>query len=1113
MKRKSLFTVLVVLMTIIMISSFMESDLGFTSSHSSLNHSSVSNAGSTLNNTAHHLHYRSPNLNLSSNVSGKHGTWNSMENSLVGKLNSLKIPSIAKLPPNFEVSPKLQNGSILPSYTSSPAPMGIASYGIENKSGTLTPYSYSTKSFEGNLSMNSANELYMDGDSFNSFSIQLNAILNNVTLSGITEYQFWTQNVVDYSTSTHQLTFIDNIWNFSSSTAVMEKNTIRSGNGTVEPGVLYYDIGPTLNVSSPFNLHLILSTAKINGENTVFFNYTVTYKASDGKETTSTGSFDEVQFNSTIAGRTDSTPGASYEVSGSHLSNTGYIPMDAEMIIGGEGGGSNAQFININATMTLKYLDQSGQYQNIKSAYDVGSATGETSTGISEYYSGNVAYLNGGPSFVEPLWNVSSNPGYAIISGTLSPSNAFVFINKGSNVNNKTAQWAPISPNGGFTIKVSPGTYSMEELMSLHNPQFQSNITLSLHSIKDIGTIDLIKNNNTGIYTPFYASNNDQLKNLSLSGSGTLNNPFIVGGSGYFTSLRKNIPDQLSNLFSEVNDYLYPIFSGILIYNTTKNTIVEGMVGSQGTPAFQISYSDLNLAALIQSFGVTSTNYLQMIFYNSANIIIENNTLSGWFSTIVFSNYTAYNIPPVADLMLWNVTHSLIERNSIESQGSGVLIYNNNITNSQNYVWNNSFSNYNLISPGTLFGGAPIGLIIASSHNTIYNNKFKTTIPIVSLDGSLGNLYTDGKVTYENRFNITKKPSTNIKVIDGQKLFGSIISTAYQGGNYYYNYFGNGAQSYNGSGVGLVFNDQTIFNGSINYAYDHSPLVLYSYNVNIKATGLPRTQTGTINGYFDINNDILSVAASGTNICLPNGTYELNGIGLESKQYLFEPYLYEGITENPSGSFIVNGPMINLTLRYVEMLNITVSETGLPPNTLWGFSIPCLQEGYISSTNNVSFYIQPGTYEFLPQDAYGFEASNIPKINVSRPDQVVNIRYIYSNQLTSTYSITFMESGLPAGTQWEVNMNGVLYSSNGTTLEIINVPNGNYTYGILSIHGYQPISGGKIAINSSRVTVQLAFQKSVTIPIIAYIYMVIALIGGFGIGSALIYIKFKKVKN
>ncbi len=77
----------------------------------------------------------------------------------------------------------------------------------------------------------------MGSDAPHSFSIQLNSVLNNVTLFGVTGYQYWTQNVVDYSSMTGHRTLGDNIWNFSSPSAVIKGNEVHSYKGTVVPGV------------------------------------------------------------------------------------------------------------------------------------------------------------------------------------------------------------------------------------------------------------------------------------------------------------------------------------------------------------------------------------------------------------------------------------------------------------------------------------------------------------------------------------------------------------------------------------------------------------------------------------------------------------------------------------------------------------------------------------------------------------------------------------------------------------------------------------------------------------------------------------------------------------
>ena len=65
----------------------------------------------------------------------------------------------------------------------------------------------------------------------------------------------------------------------------------------------------------------------------------------------------------------------------------------------------------------------------------------------------NTAHLHSGPTFVEPLWNITgSKQGYAIINGTISPSNAFLMIGIGNKINNETAQCSPIQENGRFYL-------------------------------------------------------------------------------------------------------------------------------------------------------------------------------------------------------------------------------------------------------------------------------------------------------------------------------------------------------------------------------------------------------------------------------------------------------------------------------------------------------------------------------------------------------------------------------------------------------------------------------------------------------------------------------------
>ncbi|MEM0157279.1 MAG: thermopsin [Thermoplasmataceae archaeon] len=1050
----------------------------------------------------------SGNLSPENNLTDLHasqlnvsGGWSSLRNLITSRLDNTSVPVYARYLPNFAVSPDIRDGNILPSYTSAPAPMGLASYGLMNSSGKLLPYTYSTSSFQGTINISSVSEFYMGSDAPHSFSIQLNSVLNNVTLFGNTGYQYWTQNVVDYSSMTGQLTFVDNIWNFTSPSAVINGNEFYSHGGTVVPGVYYYDIGPTLHILPPFNLSLYLNTTTIDNRNTVFFNYSISGRLENGTSIDKSGSYDQVEFNSTspVSGP---VPPSQFQVSGSQLTGTGFIPMDAEFIIGGPGGGSTADFYNFSGSMALHYLDRSGRVVSVGSAYNAGSETGETSSGIGMYYSGNTAYLTTGPSFVEGMWNISSNQGMVSIHGKVDPSNAFVMVSNSLLIDNATAQWAPTGTGGSFDYNLSPGNYSMEFLLSYHDSNYTEKIDLSAGKTYSVGPVQLNSNFSRGIYTPLYSFNNSQLINLSISGNGTVSSPYVIPGPQYLAKAGTYAQTSLNPAFSRVNDYLYPVFNGILQANTTNYTLYAGFRTASGNSPFKVSLPVTDLASLTQEFDVPAVNFLSEVFYSVSNVTMANSTISGWFSTVVYNNYTLDNVPPVASLILWNTTHSLIERNSIESQGSGILIYNRNSTESDNYVWNNTFSNYPYIYPGDYYGYAPIGLIVESSGNTVYNNAFTSTIPLVSISGTGANIYNGGNATYTDRFNITREISGKAVHFNGMSLSGSILNTSYQGGNYFYNYLGNGSMPYNGSGVGFVFNGQGIFNGSINNGYSYNPLTLPSFATNVSAAGLPPpTET-----YFDINNAIYSIGyGKQDTIYLPNGTYVISGFALVSPQVEYLPLTYMGKLQLSSGTFTALGPVMNLTIQYEMYLNLTVSEQGLPTGTAWGFSVPAASEGFELTSVNISVFLPADQgYEIIPQSVAGYYSA---PVNIGSLDQPGTITLIYSRLptgISENFTVIFSESGLAQGTRWEIQIDQETFATTNSTMAIYGFQNGNYSYSIVPVGGYRAVQSGNVYINDGNGTVAITFVK-LTAGVNQPVEIALSLLAGGSIGAIAVY--------
>ena len=159
-------------------------------------------------------------------------------------------------------------------YSAPPAPAGIAYYGESgNDSGPEEQTtSLDTSSLAGTLNVQNLTTLYLDSDNPDQYGVQLNAVLVNLSLQGQTNndgtpYDLWTQNVMSYQDLNRTLSFVENTWNFSSSSADFPSglSTVVASdvNDSNSYGV-YVGQGPSLNAPPPFNLTLYLNTSLIN---------------------------------------------------------------------------------------------------------------------------------------------------------------------------------------------------------------------------------------------------------------------------------------------------------------------------------------------------------------------------------------------------------------------------------------------------------------------------------------------------------------------------------------------------------------------------------------------------------------------------------------------------------------------------------------------------------------------------------------------------------------------------------------------------------------------------------------------------------------------------------
>ncbi len=364
-------------------------------------------------------------------------------------------------------------------YSTEPAPMGIADYGVTSAGGT--GYTYFTPAVRGVVTLDSDVEVENStlGGLSPYFGIQLNAMLVFVA-SGV-QYVYWSQDVVLYNTSSDQIAwFVDNVWNESASGSTMYNSTI-SGNGTVNTGAhgdWYADDsldtqpggqGTTWSAGGSIILEMDAFETS-GGQPGVAFLY-----ADGGGEY----AYDVVDF--PWAANPSSFYG--FVVTGTEANPVG-SPYDLELTFGGPGGGS--QTYDEESNTKLQLLAWNGNnFESPLNAFDFGAETAEGSENVEavlEYnsVSGNLSshLIAGSNSYatLRQLYDSSavgvlnfsggSGSGTLLVNGTptpfeggsavltLYPGQYFVNVTEGST----TTYLGHCTLKAGFQLNITPSS-------------------------------------------------------------------------------------------------------------------------------------------------------------------------------------------------------------------------------------------------------------------------------------------------------------------------------------------------------------------------------------------------------------------------------------------------------------------------------------------------------------------------------------------------------------------------------------------------------------------------------------------------------------------------------
>jgi len=927
-------------------------------------------------------------------------------------------------------------------YSGAPAPMGVSDIGLENISGNITPYILNTTSAEGSIQFSNAQSFYVDGDGPDMFGVQLNSVVTNVTLFGNSTYQFWTQNYVSYTSSSGQLSFGDNIWNFSSPSGAISPNVFyeTGPNGSLVAPIFYYAIGPTFSVHYPFTVSFYLNSTTVDDRPAVFFNYSVASTTFNRS-----GSFDFVVFNSSVGTPSAPAPVAQFQVNGEQFDPIGLVN-DIELDVVGNDDGDMTTFYQMEANLSIAYWnDTTRSYSPVPSAFDTGVDTGETSNGVMVYYNETgggvvepVAHMIIGPSFLGGLWNVSPTPGVRLFDETLNPVNAFLFVNPGTAFNRSSAQWVPTFAPGTatttFGIPNDGNNYFFTWLLSDYRPagatmNTPSNTTLTF-------TRTLFRFPGAGVYTPLFAWGNAELAAISSYGAGTAASPYYI---------ENDQGASIDSVFSQWNDFLFPVFPGILLVHTTASV--------QVTPSsFEINYppgfSDIGFAP-----GLPDSNYLQLEFAYSSNVSLTNApSISGWLSSPLPTVY------PLGAVIFWNSSGNLIAGNTFYDEGASLALYGG----TNNTIWGNEFLNtsvpttdlYSIFDQPTNV----TGVYESESGDLLYNNYFDVSSPAFTPTfDPLSCQTVCSNASYVDTWNVSWQPASDAATVLGTTLTGSIIQTSYQGGNFWSNY-GTQLDPY---GI-LPYDD----GGLVTNGGDYVPLVPFTlYPVMFNETGLA---PGTL-----WNVSAMSVTTSGTGSTLllwvPNGTYS----------YLLPSPM--GYQSSGNGVFSVSGGNTSVPVSFAPLETVSFLETGLVPGRTWSVAVQGTGGSIVANGSSngslIALDLAGGSTGVL----YAGSASAVGYATVSWSTLVGTTPTNVSIAFAPATVVEFLEHGLPSGAPWTVNLQQGTWATYGTsdgstiyftTLNSASVPF-NFT---VSSTGFTatPSSGSEVIPSSSPIPIQFS---------------------------------------
>jgi YVTN family beta-propeller protein len=189
---------------------------------------------------------------------------------------------------------------------------------------------------------------------------------------------------------------------------------------------------------------------------------------------------------------------------------------------------------------------------------------------------------------------------------------------------------------------------------------------------------------------------------------------------------------------------------------------------------------------------------------------------------------------------------------------------------------------------------------------------------------------------------------------------------------------------------------------------------------------------------------------------------------------IYDPTNGELVVANPASAnvTVINGyGAVETAWEKLPTRPIQFTEVGLPSNSQWWVNLTG-GPSQSSASTQLSFSAPPGTYDYsVAAASQGYSVH--PSSGVLPATGAVNLSLNFSQQ---TYPVSFSESGLPATTEWWVNVSGETPATSTQSALVANVGNGTHHYAVATSDKSYRSSGGSVTVNGTGKSASVTFQ-------------------------------------